>query len=143
MTKKNLISLNYTLNRLVLKKGKLSKISSSMNKVYLSLAKSGNRNPLEIINKAINNVMPTFLLSNKKMGKRVVIIPSFIMSNHIRRSLGFKWIIEASLKRKGSFVDNLVLEILEAYENKGGAKKRQRDINLEVLNNKSNLRYRW
>jgi small subunit ribosomal protein S7 len=143
MIKKNLVKLDYILNRVFLKKGKLSKISSLTDKIHLSITKSTKKNSSEILNEAIDNIMPIFLISNRKMGKRVVTIPSFIVSYHTRRCLGFKWIVESALKRKGVFTDNMVLEILEAYENKGSVKKKQRDLNLDVLANKSNLRYRW
>jgi small subunit ribosomal protein S7 len=143
MIEKNLVKLDYILNRAFLKKGKLSKISNLIDKIHLSITKSTKKNSFRILNQAINNIMPTFLIGNRKVGKRVIIIPSFIVSHNTRRCLGFKWIVESALKRKGTFIDNMVLEVLEAYENKGSVKKKQRDLNLDVLANKSNLRYRW
>jgi ribosomal protein S7 len=87
--------------------------------------------------------MPLFILNNKKIGKRVIISPKFILSDYSRKGIGIKWIVEAALKRKGKFSNNLYLEILEAFNDKGSVKKRQKDLNLVVLTNKSNLKYRW
>lgn len=143
MKKKDLINLNFRISRLILKKGKLSKVNFILDKVYLFLIKSTKKNPLVILNQAIKNVTPLFLLNNKKIGKRIIISPSFILSDFSRKSLGMKWIAEAALKRTGNFYDNLLLEILEAFHNKGSAKKKQKDLNLVVLDNKSNLKYRW
>ena len=41
------------------------------------------------------------------------------------------------------FKENFINEILDALDNKGSVKKKQKDLNIIVLNNRSNLRYRW
>jgi small subunit ribosomal protein S7 len=143
MKKKELINLSFRINKLILKKGKLSKINLILDKVYLLLSKSLKQNPLIILDEAISNIMPLFILNNKKIGKRVIISPKFILSDYSRKGIGIKWIVEAALKRKGKFSNNLYLEILEAFNDKGSVKKRQKDLNLVVLTNKSNLKYRW
>jgi ribosomal protein S7 len=143
MKKKELINLSFRINKLILKKGKLSKINLILDKVYLLLSKSLKQNPLIILDEAISNIMPLFILNNKKIGKRVIISPKFILLDYSRKGIGIKWIVEAALKRKGKFSNNLYLEILEAFNDKGSVKKRQKDLNLVVLTNKSNLKYRW
>ena len=141
--KKNLINFNYQVNKLLVKKGKSSKAGFIFEEVLFLLVKEIKKNPLNIMKIAVDNIMPIFLLKNKKIGKRVIIIPSFILSVSTRRALGLKWLIEASLKKRGSFSKNLAFEILEAFHNRGVVKKRQKDLNLLVLENKSNLKYRW
>lgn len=141
--KKKKIELNYYLNKIVLKKGKLFKSESLLDDIYLSLLKKVRKEPSFIIDKAIKNVMPIFLLRNKKIGKRVISTPFFILSEHHRKLLGLKWIIEAALFRPGKFKENFINEILDALDNKGSVKKKQKDLNIIVLNNRSNLRYRW
>jgi small subunit ribosomal protein S7 len=69
--------------------------------------------------------------------------PFFILNPFVRNLIGLKWIVEFSLKKSGVLLDNLIFEILEAFENKGSSKKKQQDLNLVVLQNKSNLRFRW
>ncbi len=140
---KKKINLNFRISRLILKKGKLSKVNSILVKVYLFLIKSLKKNPLIILNIAVENIMPLFVINKKKIGKRIIIRPIFILSNFSRKSLGIKWIIEAALNRTGSFYDNLALEILEAFHNKGSVKKKQKDLIGVVLENRSNLKYRW
>jgi ribosomal protein S7 len=65
-TKKNKVELNYYLNKIVLKKGKLFKSERLLDDIYLSLLKKIRKEPFFIIDKAIKNVMPIFLLRNKK-----------------------------------------------------------------------------
>ena len=121
----NLLKLNFRISGFILKKGKLK------------------RNPFVVINKAIKNVSPLFLLKNKKYGKRVIINPIFIVSSFTRISLGVKWIIEAAFRRNGNFYNNLFLEIVDAFNNKGAAKKKQKDLNLLVVENRNNVKFRW
>jgi ribosomal protein S7 len=108
----NLLKLNFRISGFILKKGKLSKASLILDNILLLLIKSSKINPFIVINKAIKNVSPLFLLKNKKYGKRVVINPIFIVSSFTRTSLGIKWIIEAAFRRTGNFYNNLFLEIL-------------------------------
>lgn len=139
----NLITLNYRFSRLILKKGKLFKVDNLLDNVYLLLSKELGEEPINILNKAIYNIMPIFLLEQKKIGKKVVVRPFFISSDYLRESLGMKWIIDSALKKKGDFVTNLYLEILDAFYDKGITKKKQQDIYEIVLNNKKNIKYRW
>jgi ribosomal protein S7 len=76
-TKKNKVELNYYLNKIVLKKGKLFKSERLLDDIYLSLLKKIRKEPFFIIDKAIKNVRPIYLLRNTKIGKRVISIPIF------------------------------------------------------------------
>jgi small subunit ribosomal protein S7 len=143
VNKKYLINLNYRVNKLILKKGKLSKVSLLLDHIYLSLIKRTKKNAFNVLNQAVKNIMPIFLLKNKKIGKRVIIRPVFILSSYSRRFLGMKSIIETASKKTGDFPENLIIGILEAFYNKGVVKKRQKDLNSIVLENRSNLKYRW
>lgn len=140
-----LIKLNFRVCSFILKKGKLSKASLFFDKILLILIKSLHKNPFIVLNKAIKNVSPLFLLKNKKFGKRIIVSPVFIISRFTRTSLGIKWIIEAALRRTGTgnFYDNLVLEIKEAFNNKGFAKKKLKNLNSLVIENRANIRFRW
>ena len=125
---------------------KLIKLNFSVcDKILLILIKSLHKNPFIVLNKAIKNVSPLFLLKNKKFGKRIIVSPVFIISRFTRTSLGIKWIIEAALRRTGTgnFYDNLVLEIKEAFNNKGFAKKKLKNLNSLVIENRANIRFRW
>lgn len=141
--KQNLINLNLWISRLILKKGKLSKASLIMDRIHFLLVKAVNEDSFIVLNQAIKNIKPFFLLKNKKIGKRIIISPFFILSDLSRQLIAIKWLIDSALKRKGDFAENFVLEVLDAFNNKGSVKKKQVDLTLLVLKNKSNLKYRW
>ena len=114
-----------------------------MDKVYFLLTKKTEKNAFKIINQAIINIKPIFLLTNKKIGKRVIIKPFLILSDYSRKSIGLKWILQTALKKKGNLYENLYLEFLDAFYDKGIVKKRQLDLYETVLENRSNIKYRW
>lgn len=140
--KKN-FNIDSYFRKIILKKGKLSKVDSIMDFVLLEVAKKTRRDPLEVIEEAVINIMPVFLMKKQRIGQRVVMSPFFVLSIPSRKFIGFKWILESALSKKGSFKKNLALEILEAYEDIGESKRKQRNLNQLVIENRSNLRYRW
>lgn len=141
--KKNNIYLSFYLNKLVLKEGRQSKADHLLNKFYLVLIKKLRKNPIIILEDAVENIMPVFLLNTKKIGKKVIVKPFFILSSFSRRLLGLKWLVEAAVKKPGPFLENFIKEVLDAFDNKGVVKKKQQDLNSIVLKNRSSLRYRW
>ena len=96
-----------------------------------------------VLSEAVVNVMPLFLLNNKRIGQRVIIRPLFLLSEDLKKSLGIKWMIFAASNRPGDFTINLSKEILDAFHNRGAVKKKQSEIHRIALNNKSNLKFRW
>ena len=140
---KESVYLNFYLSRIALKKGKLFKSDLLLDKIHLGLIKRTKEDSSLVLSIAVKNVMPTFLLKNKKIGKRVILTPFFILSEHYRKLLGLKWIITTALSKPGDFKENFINEVLDAFDNKGSVKKKQRDLNSLVLENRSNLRYRW
>lgn len=132
---------------LSLKKGKLNKVSNILEKLYLFLLTKKKENPSHILIEAINNVQPFFLLQKKRIGRRSIIQPRFIVSSSLREFLAIKWLIESTkTKKKGNqknFYTSFGLEILEAFDGRGITKRRQEEVGSIVLSNKSNIKYRW
>jgi ribosomal protein S7 len=113
------IFLSFYLNKLILKKGKFSKVDYLINNLYLILSKKLRKDPILIIKQAVSNVMPLFLIKNrKKVGKKKIVImkPFFILNPFVRNLIGLKWIVEFSLKKSGVLLDNLIFEIIERSE---------------------------
>lgn len=146
--KKKLNKINFSswINKLILKKGKALKVSSIIDVLLLLLVKRSKKNPFFIINKAINNIAPSFIIKEVNIGKKrdkTFYIPVFIVSKHNRRRIALNWLISFALKKKGSFVDNLALEFLDAFHNKGLVKQKLDLLNAQVLEHRSNLKFRW
>lgn len=101
----------------------------------------------ELINGAIENVKPVFALQQLERSKgknKKIIYPRFIVSQEIREFIAVKLIIKYSKKRKkGCLYENLASEIIDAYEEKGEAVRYQEELALEVLKDRSSIKYRW
>lgn len=144
--KLNKINLGSWINKLILKEGKSLKINFIIDKFLLLLVKNTKKDPFFVINTAINNVEPLFLIKEVKIGKKrdkIFYIPHFIVSTYIRKRIALNWLVSFALKRKGLFIDNLVLEFLDAFNNKGLAKQKLDSLNAKVLEHRSNLKFRW
>jgi ribosomal protein S7 len=97
------VELNFWINRLILKKGKLSKVNFLMDKVHFLLTASLNKDSFYILNTGLHNIIPVFLIKNKRRGKKVIISPFFILSPFSRRSSAIKYLIKVILLKKGFF----------------------------------------
>ena len=103
--KKKLNKINFSswINKLILKKGKALKVSSIIDVLLLLLVKRSKNNPFFIINKAINNIAPSFIIKEVNIGKKrdkTFYIPVFIVSKHNRRRIALNWLISFALKKK-------------------------------------------
>jgi len=142
----NKINLGSWINKLILKEGKSLKINFIIDKFFLLLVKNTKKDPFFVIDTAINNVEPLFLIKEVKIGKKrdkIFYIPYFIVSTYTRKRIALNWLVSFALKRKGLFIDNLVLEFLDAFNNKGLVKQRLDSLNSKVLEHRSNLKFRW
>lgn len=144
--KLNKINLSLWVNKIILKKGKSLAVNLLVDKLLLFLVKHLKKDPFFIINKAINNVSPSFIIKEVNIGKKkdkTFYIPQFIVSKYARKRIALGWLVSFALKKKGSFIENLSMEFLDAFNNKGLAKQKLDLLNLQVLEHRSNLKFRW
>ena len=98
--------------------------------------------PLEIFQKAIDNVSPMVEVKAKRVGGSTYQIPVEVRPDR-RLSLAMRWIIEAAKARSGkSMADRLALEIMDAAENRGGAIKKRDDVHKMAQANKAFAHYK-
>ena len=61
-----------------------------------------------------------------------------------RNALAIRWIISFAQKRTGnSMTEKLAAELLDAYQNRGGAVKKRDDTHRMAEANKAFAHYRW
>ena len=122
----------------LMKNGKKSSINK-ISKKLLKLIKFKGKNPYLVVYNAINNVKPLFDIKIVRRGKRNIIEkPILLLHENKKNSLAIKWLIEAAKKGKSNnFHDNLAEILLEASNNKGEVKNKQKELHKRVLLNKS------
>ncbi|MBS3976357.1 MAG: 30S ribosomal protein S7 [Syntrophomonadaceae bacterium] len=104
--------------------------------------KSG-RDPLEVFEQAMKNVMPVLEVKARRVGGANYQVPIEVRADR-RQALGIRWIINFARKRSGkSMEDRLASELMDAANNTGGAVKKREDTHKMAEANKAFAHYRW
>lgn len=103
----------------------------------------GNPEPLEVFNKAVQNVRPLVEVKSRRVGGATYQIPVEIRSDR-SITLAMRWVVDAA-KNRGEKNMGLRLagELLDASENRGSAIKKREDTHRMAEANKAFSHYRW
>ena len=86
-----------------------------------------SESPLEVFEKALKNVSPSFEVKSRRVGGANYQIP-FPVSGHRQLHFAFTWLVQAARARKGMpYSQRLALEIVDAYNESGAAFKKKDD----------------
>ena len=102
-----------------------------------------NANPLEIFNKALENVMPMLEVKARRVGGANYQVPMEIRPDR-RQTLGIRWLVMFSRKRgEKTMKERLAAELADAFNLTGGAFKKKEDVHRMAEANKAFAHYRW
>lgn len=114
--------------------------------VYGALAEIGAKGkpePLEIFNKALENVRPVVEVKSRRVGGATYQIPVEIRADR-SLTLAMRWLVDGAKKRSEKNMGlRLAGELLEAAENRGAAFKKREDTHRMAEANKAFSHYRW
>jgi len=86
------------------------------------------RDPLEVFETAMKNVMPSLEVKSKRVGGANYQVPMPVRGDR-RYVLAFRWIIKAARTKKGRpMAQKLADEIINASNNEGDAIKKKQDV---------------
>jgi small subunit ribosomal protein S7 len=104
--------------------------------------KSGS-DPLEVLDKAMKNVMPLLEVKPRRVGGATYQVPMEVRPER-RKALALRWIIINSRKRsERTMVNRFAAEILDASNNVGVSIKKREDMHKMAEANKAFAHYRW
>jgi small subunit ribosomal protein S7 len=123
------------------------KKSVSFGSIYSALdviaQKVQGKNPVEVFQKALENVKPVVEVKSRRVGGATLQVPVEIREER-RDALAMRWIIGFSRSRHGrSMAEKLAAEIIDAYNNTGSAIKKKEDTHKMAEANKAFAHYRW
>lgn len=122
------------------KKGVAQKI------VYGAFDKIGEetgQDPLEVFQKAMDNVMPVLEVKARRVGGATYQVPMEVRADR-RETLGLRWLVKYSRDRgERTMVDRLAAEIIDASNEMGGSVKRKEEMHRTAEANKAFAHYRW
>ena len=100
-------------------------------------------NSLEVLKEALNNVMPVLEVISRRVGGANYQVPVEV-DKHRRITLGLRWLVNAARARnERKMVDRLANEIIDAYNEEGGAVRKKEDVHQMAEANKAFAHYRW
>ncbi len=96
-----------------------------------------NVEPLEVFEKAVNNVRPLVEVRSKRIGGASYQVPMQISSKR-QQSLAFRWIIQSARAKKAKPMrERLASELIDAYNRQGGAMTTRDNIHRMAEANKA------
>ena len=99
--------------------------------------------PLEVFEKAMNNIMPVLEVKARRVGGANYQVPMEVRPER-RQTLGLRWITRYSrLRSEKTMKERLAGEILDAVNGAGGAAKKRDDTHKMAEANKAFAHYRW
>ena len=102
-----------------------------------------NQNPDEVYMKALENVMPSLEVKARRIGGSNYQVPLEIRPER-RQTLGIRWIVMFARKRgEKTMIERLAAELMDAYNNAGGAVKKKEDTHRIAEANKAYAHYRF
>jgi len=105
--------------------------------------KVSGKEPLEVFQKALENVKPVVEVKSRRVGGATLQVPVEIREER-RDALAMRWIIGFSRARHGrSMAEKLAAELVDAFNNTGSAIKKKEDTHKMAEANKAFAHYRW
>ncbi|MDR0769242.1 MAG: 30S ribosomal protein S7 [Dysgonamonadaceae bacterium] len=101
------------------------------------------KSPLDVWKQALDNITPLVEVKSRRIGGATFQVPSEIRSDR-KESISMKNMISYSRKRGGkSMADKLSAEIVDAFNNQGGAFKRKEDMHRMAEANRAFAHFRF
>jgi len=125
------------------------KKNAAEKEVYLALQKIKvklNQDPLLVFHQALDNVKPQMEVRSRRVGGAAYQVPMSVRTER-KESLAIRWLIQAAQKRSSKdfhgFADKLSTELVDAFNNTGGAIKKKEDTHRMAEANKAFSHFRW
>jgi small subunit ribosomal protein S7 len=127
----------------LLKAGKKSLAERIFYTALTAVEEKIKEDPVMVFRKAINNASPMLEVRSRRVGGATYQVP--VEVNESRRiALSIRWMIQNARSRAGKTMsEKLTGEIMDAYNNAGGAIKKREEVHRMAEANKAFAHYRW
>ncbi|OIO04300.1 MAG: 30S ribosomal protein S7 [Desulfovibrionaceae bacterium CG1_02_65_16] len=130
------------INRLMYD-GKKSTAERIFYEALESLAEKSKEDPIRAFEKALENVRPHTEVKSRRVGGATYQVPMEVRPDR-QSALAIRWVISYSRSRgEKGMVDRLSGELLDAFNNRGGAVKKKEETHKMAEANKAFAHYRW
>jgi small subunit ribosomal protein S7 len=98
---------------------------------------------LKAFEQAVNNVKPHLEVKSRRVGGATYQVPVEVKSDR-QEVLASRWLIQAARSRgEKGIARKMTAELIDAYNNRGGAIKKREDTHRMAEANKAFAHYRW
>jgi small subunit ribosomal protein S7 len=99
--------------------------------------------PLKVFHRAMDNAKPELEVKARRVGGATYQVPVEVRLDR-KISLGIRWILKYARDRaEKTMMERLAGELIDAYNNRGGAIKKREDTHKMAEANKAFAHYRW
>ena len=99
--------------------------------------------PIEVFNRAIENVKPSIEVRSKRVGGAAYQVPMQVNRNR-QLSLAIRWILQSVREKKGRPThEKLAEEFLAAYNKEGAAMTKRENVHRMADDNKAFAHFAW
>jgi len=105
--------------------------------------KQTGESPLEVFEKAINNIMPVLEVKARRVGGANYQVPMEVRTER-RQTLGLRWLTKYTrLRGEKTMSERLAKELMDASNSTGASVKKKEDTHKMADANKAFAHYRW
>ena len=127
----------------LMKKGKKSLAQKILYDSFDIMHEKTKEDPLELFQKALNNVKPIVEVRSRRVGGSTYQVPTEVRPSR-SQALGIRWIISyARARSEKSMSAKLAGELLDAANSRGASIKKREDTHRMAEANKAFAHYRW
>ena len=125
--KYNSVMVMHLINKSMLNDKKQIAEKAVYTALEVAAKKLNVENPLDVFERAIRNISPSFEVKSRRVGGANYQIP-FPIQGHRQLHFAFSWLVQSARARKGiSYSQRLAQEIVDACGETGGAYKKKED----------------
>lgn len=126
----------------IMKRGQKQTAEKIVYGAFEIIKKKTKKDPIEIFEKAIQNVSPMLEVRSKRIGGAKYQVPVEV-SKERRVALAMRWIIESISGIKGKTEEKLANELMEAANNAGKSIKKKDNVHKMAEANKAFAHFAW
>ena len=127
----------------IMRDGKKALAQNIVYEAFNIIEQKTGQKAIDVFNRALENIMPVLEVKARRVGGATYQVPLEIRADR-RQTLGIRWLVNASRSRgERTMVERLSAELLDAYNNTGGAVKKKDETHRMAEANKAFAHYKW
>ena len=123
--------------------GKRGTAQSILYNAFELVEKKSGKNPLDVFNLALSNIMPVIETRSRRVGGQNYQVPVEVKPRR-KQTLGLRWLVQyARLRNEKTMAERLAKEIIDASNGIGASCKKRDDTHRMAEANRAFAHYRW